>query len=357
MISEIGSNFWEYNLVTNNTTHGLWWEKKELKKEFYKSGRNSIKALCKLVNPNNKVALLPIYTCSTVIEPFIEEGWNVSYYLINNDLSIDNKSLLELCDTLSPSVVLFHSFFGFDTLNNSIDYIKEIKSRNIIIVEDITQSLFSDHCIPFADYYVTSLRKFFAIPDGGFLGSYNNNISFKKDRNDTNIQNVAFEAFDLKKQYFKNDSLEIKNQFRIKYQLLNQMIADNSDILSISEKSLKVLNGINSEEIIHKRRENYCILKTVIDSVPYIKNIITNNMENCTPLYFPIYIENRKLFQSYMAENNVYCPIIWPKSKYINNITDEVEYMYDNMLCIPIDQRYSIEEMNKIIDLILNCNL
>lgn len=355
MLSEIGSNFWQYSLETPERVERLWWEKDEYKKLYFKSGRNAIKALCKILSQEKKSVLIPAYTCETVIQPFIDEGWEVNYYLLNDDLSLDLIDLQEKCEQIQPSVLYCHSYFGFDTVNEDAKIISLLKEQGIVIVEDITQSLFSNHYLSCADYYVTSLRKFLAIPDGGALIS-RQSLCFEaiKEAN-KEISTIALEAFDLKSAYFENIDSSIKDSFREKYQILGKLISENAAICSASEVSLQIFDSCNIEEISSKRMTNYKFLLSRFSCNNKVRIILKDIPDGTTPLYLPVYVNgDRTKLQEYLAKSNVYCPVIWPKPEQINIQDKTLSYMYQQMLCFPIDQRYGAEEMKKIVELLMN---
>lgn len=351
MLTEIGSNFWNYSLQRMDEQKIFFWQSEVYNKQYFKSGRNAIKALCKNLNIYKKTVVLPIYTCETCIQPFIDEGWEISYYYLNEDLTINEERFIETYSTKKPSVIFLHSFFGFDTIKNE-EFLCKIKEDGTIIVEDMTQSLFSNHYLRCADYYVTSLRKFLAIPEGGVLISPNMFRDYSICNADVNIEKIALNAFDLKKEYFVNPSIEKKEIFRQKYNELNLLIAQNDKLQQMGSISRKIIFTCNSENIIKTRRKNYELLSDAIENIQYVKKVIDDDMDGVCPLYFPIYVENREKLQTYLSKNNVYCPIIWKKATQIDTQDEVTEYMYSHMLCIPIDQRYGQLEMNRIVDLL-----
>lgn len=352
MKSEIGSNFWEYSVDSEKKNGQLWWETEEYSIEYFKSGRNAIKAFCRLIKVPTKSVLLPIYTCSTVIDPFVDEGWDIHFYCLNKDLTLNRESLIYTYEINEPSVVFFHSYFGLDTLKNDLGVIKDLQAQGAIIVEDITQSLFSNHNISFANYYVSSLRKYLAIPDGGFLASKQKIPMIEKISSSPEIVKTAFDAFGLKARYFEQEEPKIKDEFRSKYQELNLMIGKNEQIIDISPESLQIFASIDFDMVKRRRVENYRYLLHELEDLNFIKPVLSVGVADDAPLYLPVYVENvRKDFQAYLASNRVYCPIIWPRPLQIQNADQVTEYMYQNMLCFPIDQRYGIEEMSKVVNL------
>lgn len=352
MLNEIGSTFFDYSLSKDERNEHLWWEDKKYNLTFFKSGRNAIKALLQTLKCPKK-ALLPIYTCETVVQPFIDEGWEIEFYLLNKNLSMNTASVEKLYKAFNPSVFFCHKYFGFNTIGDDKKMIRYFRDKGTIIVEDITQCIFSNHYIEFADYYVSSLRKFLAIPDGGIVFSKNRLFFSNINETDRKLSELAIEAFDLKKEYFAFPSVEKKEVFREKYQELNRLIADNSLIRNITPESKKIFSTCDIDEIKNKRVSNFLFLFQMIKKFDFLYPIINIESTVDIPLYLPVYVKNsRKKMQDFLACHNIYCPVIWPKPSQINTNDETTNYMYEHMLCFPIDQRYDIKDMERILSVL-----
>ena len=345
MYSEIGSDFWEYCINSYGSRSDFFWNNSDYHVQYLKSGRNAIKALCQNIDVQTKRVFVPAYTCETVIQPFLEEGWKVIFYPIKIDMSLNAISLMKLLDYETPDVILFHNYFGFNTFKGE-ELLKECKRKGIIIVEDLTQSLFSNCYSPIADYYITSFRKYFAIPDGGALISRRRLKEIEVHVQDDELLNVAMEAFSLKRQYFCQDCMVEKAEFREKYAEHHRLIANNALVRNMSSLSMDILNSVEYQEMYRLRRRNYDRLSRKLSLIKDICLVIKEPVYECTPLYLPIYVEKRKELQTFLASNSIFCPVIWPKPTVIVHCDDETKYMYEHMLCIPIDQRYGDEEMD-----------
>ncbi|MBR1762681.1 MAG: DegT/DnrJ/EryC1/StrS aminotransferase family protein [Eubacterium sp.] len=351
--SEIGSFLWDASYDLKSCREKLWWESDEFNKEYFKSGRNAIKALCEGIGINCKRVLLPIYTCSTVIQPFVDAGWEIKYYGILNDLSIDVGSLEKVYYEFSPSIVFVQSYFGFNTTNKNINLFLKLKNDGAIIVEDITQSLFSLHYIEFADYYVASLRKFLAIPDGGVLISKNALSISGIQHCDKKLVDMAFEAFNHKADYMKSDSATEKERFLKEYSQYCERLALNSELTEISDDSMSIFNFANTDNLAKIRIDNYNYLFENTLHMHTVAPVLTIADKGIVPLYYPIYAAgHRDELQSFLKEHRIYCPVIWPKPEYVDATETEAEYIYNNIICIPIDQRYNVEDMQRIIELL-----
>jgi hypothetical protein len=273
-----------------------------------------------------------------VIQPFLDENWQVDYYLINKDLTINIDSIYEKINEFSPTVLYVHSYFGFNTLLNCENELDNIKNAGMTIVEDITQCLFSNHHLRCAD--------------GGVLISTEALPTNYEVEADWKIDAIAKQAYRMKARYFVSNNPYDKDLFRKKYFELNEKISDNKSISDISSLSRTIFEKCTIADISVKRINNYNILFDYLSDCNVVRPILGKCSVTETPLYLPVYTTERNQLQKYFANNNVYCPIIWPKFEKLEAVNEEVQYMYENMLCFPIDQRYGKEEMDCIIDLL-----
>ena len=178
MLSEIGSNFWFSPSETICS--------KELgsPKQFgcngsdfcwLSTGRSATRLVLQTIlkrDPEvNKIALIPPFTCHTVIEPFLDFGFEVHTLPISLDLHTTSEEIITKIKQTGASVLLVHRYFGFDTLPGFNEVIDDIKHSSVYVIEDCTQSLYSSFRKSNADYYVGSIRKWCGVPDGGFFAS------------------------------------------------------------------------------------------------------------------------------------------------------------------------------------------
>ncbi len=349
MLREIGSDFWEIPSHCNDQFQiaGIG---HIANKQLYVSGRSAIRAFCRQIGENKKI-LIPMYTCETVIAPFEKEGWSISFYAIKRNLKPDLEDLRGKIEQYIPDAILVHSYFGFNTLDAIDDLLYICKEKGIIVLEDITQSLLSDFIKTGADYYVGSLRKFFAIPEGGVLLSASQELQSNSREPVSQIVELAKEAFSHKKAYMEEDDVR-KEDFLAEYSIWKQCFVQYDDIYEMSEISQEIMRYMDVRDIKKKRRENYLFLYDNLKSIKEIEYVLGIPTEQEVPLYFPVYIKDkleRKPIQSYLADKNIYCPIIWPQYVSSDWIGSESKYVYEHILCIPIDQRYGQEEMLYII--------
>jgi len=357
VLKEIGSNFWlNKNIkLENKEVKFDFLGIKSIDISFISTGRGAISYVLQHIKipQEKKIALIPSFTCYSVIEPFLKAGYKVHYYNINKNLSIEKKSFIETIGRIKPSVVLLHGYFGFNTLNSIEDIIQSIREEGVIVIEDITQSLYSNFKHIAADYYVCSLRKWAPLPDGGCAISTKNPFSYKPIKQDKKLEKAKIEAFHAKYLYIE-ENIGIKDDFLKQFKEAEQILSEQSSIFAMSEISKKIQANLNIDFLRNRRKRNYSILsKELIDST-ILESIFPNLPEEVTPSYFPVYVKfDRRKMQEYLAKHDIYAPVIWPKPSQCEGMIDsKVEWIYKHILAIPCDQRYDIDDMERIVQVL-----
>lgn len=325
-------------------------------KVYYALCREALYDIAISLEQTNKIVLLPSYTCQTVIAPFEEAGWECHFYSIDKDLYINIDSLLNEVNAISPALLLVHPYYGMDLSEKEIEAIKLVGSKNIKIVLDITQCIFTSQKLPFVDYCVGSYRKWFPVPDGAFLTSRYDISCFNREKaeHDAFVEKQT-DAMYLRNLYFESGEQRIKD-ISIRLSKSADHIAECSITPHcMSRVSSVLLSKEDKENNIKRRIENFTYLfKNLVGNEKY--EPVCNDIKRLTsaPLYFTIYVKNRRNLQVLLAANKVYAPVIWPVEDSKVLIDENVKYIYDHLLAIPCDQRYSLEDMERVINVILS---
>ncbi len=357
-VNEIGSVFWlsndQLDMTLNDVEYKVDFLNDNLQQILTSSGRGAIKHLLNNLNVE-KVALLPNFTCHSVVTPFIDKGYQVYFYRIKEDLTIDLNDLLEAVKKHSPKILYLQDYFGFDTLSNLTHYYKQFQSQNITIVKDVTHSWLGDFNVDNADYYIASLHKWFEIPDGGMVASSKHSIlDLDSNHEQKELIDLFVKLYRLKNKYFATGNEEIKSMYRPILPKIGDVFDNDKNIYSISKLSRNVISMTNFENIKNKRRDNYSTLLKGLKDSEILKPVFDNLDEDVTPLYFTIYINGeRRDLQNMLADNDIYCPVIWPTPKIIADFyNDDSLSHFERILSIPCDQRYDQSDMMRIIECI-----
>lgn len=319
----------------------------------YSLCREALWEIAKKYNQRKRVALLPAYTCQTVIDPFIQQGWGCCFYNIDKTLRIDIGHLERMAEEKKPTIILTHPYYGMELSNAELQCMKFLKKKGHILIEDLTQCILTEHRPEVFDYFVGSYRKWEKIPDGGFLESLRGSDIEKPKMENHSFVEKQKDAMYLRGVYFLSGNQSVKD-ISIR---LNKEATRNVNMIKeshlMSKFSSYIWDKTDTRKLGQIRMNNY---KFLYENIKFSKNIkkVCSNLQNVTtpPLYFPIYVNNRADLQSYLAKHKIYAPVLWPVSTDKVLINSDIEYIYDSILLIPIDQRYDEEDMKKIVNVI-----
>ena len=356
MLSEIGSNFWL------NPQHGYSNKSIGTPEQFgckgsdyvwLSTGRSAIKFVIKAIEERNtdlkKVAVLPSFTCDTVFEPFLKSGYAVYYYPIEKDLSTTSDAITKTVMEHDASIVLFHRYFGFDTLDGKVNTMCDtLRSLGKFSIEDCTQCLYSNIERADADFTVGSIRKWTGTPDGGFSVCRQGVFNSKPIASDKALESAKVKASYAKYRFLFEHEGD-KSEFLSMYREAEDILDNQSETFALSETSAKVQANLDKESLKNKRRENFRILEEYLRGP--IQKVFTLGSKE-VPLYFPILVEDRVSLQKHLVSNAIYAPVVWPKDENQPKQCESAENAYGHLLCIPIDQRYDADDMNRVVETI-----
>ena len=359
MVSEVGSFFWvtpkdlegETSLDVNTNQFGcsgndyVW----------LSTGRSAISYVLQDIENRNpsvrKVAVLPSFTCQTVIEPFLSMGYEIHTYHIGRDLLSSVLDIWNAVDTYNPGIFLFHRLFGVDTIKGIDMIIPQMRSKGIIVVEDCTQCLYSGFKKTDADYWVGSVRKWSGVFDGGFAACREGLFYQKPTLIDEKLQDAKRVASKLKYEYLFEGKGD-KSVYLNKYRESEEILSTQGRYYAISDLSISILSNLDVQELVMKRRENYKFISESLIGCTDVKVVFDKIEKDEVPLYCPILCRNRDEVQKKLIANNVYAPVVWPKADCCSLVDSDADYIYEHVLCIPIDQRYDVYDMKRVIDVI-----
>jgi hypothetical protein len=347
LVNEYGSEFdWESNYVyvkKSNRSHSHSF----CKEEYFRSGRDTLRAIALRHKECYKRILLPALCCESMVEPFETNGYEISFFKLKPDLSADFEDILS--KMRAGTVFLYINYFGIISLaNEKLEYMQR-HFCNSILVEDRTHDILvprSNRFVP--DYTVCSIRKWIAIPDGGAIWS-SFEEKFQKEK-DTYFADVRICALKDKTEYLKSGNAEMKIKFRNEFSEANDYLDNSKIVADISEKSLELIKQIDFEKIYRQRLENVLFLYTYIESTATARNISSYTKQST--LYHPIFVENRDEIQNKLAKKNIYCPVIWPLPKKAIGVCEVSDQVSKHMLAIPCDHRYGATDMEYICDIL-----
>lgn len=293
------------------------------------SGRNSLEYILRSID-NIKHIYIPYYTCEVVLEPLNKLGIPYTFYHINLDFEIIDLPILK-----RDEYIVVNNYYGVKD-----DYIlKFSKYYGDRMIVDATQSLFMP-IIEDAKMFF-SLRKYIGVPDGGVAYGVSRQLlsSYIKDDSSERIEHLYIrKEFGAEAGYTKYKENEKK--------------LDNLDIYMMSDFTSKMINSINYTSIQDKRIENFCHLHQYLHPLNQI-TIPDINSFAC-PMIYPLCVESAINIRTELIKNKIFVAKYWPNVEEWAGENALETWMANNILPLPIDQRYGVEDMNRIIKIIIN---
>lgn len=318
---------------------------------YFSLCREALFAIAKKNRESERKILLPAYTCQTVIDPFLQEGWKIVYYNITNQLRIDTADLLSKYDDFRPNLCIAHPYYGADLNQEELDALSDLKDDGCILIEDLTQCIFSTQRSKIFDYFTGSYRKWFPIPDGAFV--IGKDLSVEVFEENIDFVRPMADAMYLRGTFLQTGDNNIKEISRRVGKVAISHISGKIEPHIMSGLSQLLLSRIDIETTKKKRFVNYRFLYDHLQGNSICRPVDRNMDElTCAPLFFPIYMKDRSAFQKRLAQQEIYAPVLWPVHTDALLINDRVKKIYDEILMLPIDQRYGKDDMKRIVKVI-----
>lgn len=290
------------------------------------TGRNALEYILRSISKIKRV-YLPYYTCEVVLEPIRKLSIPYYFYHINERLEI--KEQISLAD---DEYIIVNNYFGIK--DSYINTLQKIYGNRLIV--DCAQAFFAPILLKTKMFYST--RKFVGVPDGG--------VAYGCDKINSEIYDIDNSSDRLEHLYVRKEKGP-EAGFKI-YQS-NECKLDNQDIRRMSVFTKDCLHNIDYSSIQQKRIENFKYLHS------HLKNSNLLDIDGfgnfACPMVYPYYTTDETLKQR-LIKNKIFVATYWP------NVfewckKDDIEYkLANNIVSIPIDQRYGLEDMNRIITFI-----
>lgn len=306
----------------------------------YSSGRAALYQILKYLQKEKGIIriLLPDYLCSSVLVPVKALQLDYVFYPIDESLKLIKDSFSEIYK--NGDTILIINYFGLQDLSEEVVFIKSL-DENAIIIEDNVQAYYEfKKDLGDVDFKFTSLRKTFAVPDGGLVktkhqlpkvetpntfGQYKAAAALLKSMREGNFNDhIYLELFE------KGEDLIDSEQ--------------ECGMSNIAEK----LYGIVDEERVKVRRLNNA--RFLIEELTTIGvKPLLSLLDDHVPLFIPIVLNNRDAVRKAMFKKEIFCPIHWPLEGM--NI-QRGKVMAETELSLIIDQRYGRKDMEEIVSVL-----
>lgn len=306
----------------------------------YSSGRAALYQILKFLKNEKGVnqILLPDYLCSSVLVPVKALGLDFTFYPIDNQLELEAPNFSKLYK--KDSAVLVINYFGLKDLTNQIQAIRSL-DENAIIIEDDVQAYYEfKKPLGDVDFKFTSLRKTFAVPDGGLVKTKYQLYRLETPNTFGQYKAAAALLKSLREGNFKD-------QIYLEMFEKGESLIDSELECGMSNIAVKLFDALEEERVKIRRLNNaqYLVEQLLKLGIKPLLPLLDDHV----PLFIPIILNNRNDVRKRMFQNEVFCPIHWP----IEGIeVNRGSIMAAHELSLIVDQRYNVNDMNQIISLI-----
>ena len=222
------------------------------------------------------------------------------------------------------------------------DFLESLRAggKNLLLAEDRTQDLIvprpEDGFQP--DAMVASLRKWAALPEGGVLQSA---LTPGPLREDSAFGDRCREAQEEKNRYLEDWEPARKRAFLELFRGAEALLDTGGEPVAMSGRYRQTAEGLDFDAIYRARRINLLHLKQRLEPLA-----ASGRLRFPGALYLPILLEDRDRVQRAMAEEKIYCPVIWPEPEAAAGVCPVSHAVTKHMLALPVDQRYGEKEMD-----------
>lgn len=281
-------------------------------------GRNALALL--LIKHCIKRIHVPYYLCESIFEICQKYNVEVNYY------HVGERFIPELRGVSENDWILVVNYYG----QLSQVYLKELiyKYHNIIV--DNTQAYFQKPLE--GAHTIYSCRKYFGVSDGAFL--YTNTVLDEEIDTDQSYERIH---------YVLGRYERTATEFFSEASANNDFFKDEP-IKRMSRLTENLLHAIDYEKIEKRRTENF----TYLDEVLGKYNSLVLNIPSGAFMY-PFMIQDAQDIKRKLVAKHIYIPVLWP------NVIEElphdwIEWKYArDILPLPVDQRYTINEMKYMV--------
>ena len=264
---------------------------------------------------------VPYFTCDSAVEPIVKLGISYDFYHIDNQYRIVDDIVLSEGEAL-----MYTNYWGLKS-----QYCEELanKYRDQLIL-DYTQAFYARPIDDIDTFY--SCRKFFGVPDGGYL--YTNASADFEIAQDVSYSRVdsLVKRIDVSPEAGYDDFRRCSEEFH------------HFPIRYMSKLTKRMMQGINYYDVAQIRRTNYEYLRQQLGGVVL--------QDDEVPMIFPYMTEKGQELRKLLISRKIFVAKYWPNVDEWAGIDSIETWMANNVLPLPIDQRYGDDEMLRIINII-----
>ncbi len=298
------------------------------------SGRSSLEYILRsILHAQRKLARVwvPYYTCPTVLEPIRRLGIPYDFYSINELLEPDESFLSGLSE---DCYLLYTNYFGIK--ESFLDILCSRMPTRLIL--DQSMALYSPVRSGVPAFY--SPRKFSGLPDGGIAVLDTAEVQVPLPSRGESSPWASFLLV----------SAELGPEAAAALCEASEERLHNTGMLAMSRLTEKLMRSIDYEQARHHRLANFRFLHDRLGGLNRLSmDLDSISVPSCYPLW-----SNLPDLHNELIDKRVLIPTLWPEVLTTSPAFGLEHRLALNLLPLPIDQRYTEQDMIRLADAVLN---
>jgi len=328
---------------------------------FSQSGRHALGEILKALSLRDGVLLVPDFYChASMMEVFGSRRLKSIHYPVNSDLTPDSGAILKhLAEPkLDIKAILLVSFFGIVRPKQAaLDITRAGFQLPIILdsVQDLNGAIHYRETASWAPWQFFSLAKFLPLPNGGFaLGPGIESGGVAKYENEATLLSVTRMAIRGLAQQIRERGGESEAMDSLYVKLCESDLDVDPD-RGASDLSIQLASLIDLPKMFEHRQANFEYLRSKLQAAEITH--IPSEFPSRGPLVLPIRVSSgsRNDLKTELYKNKILAPIHWPQGQVaLDGLGENTRRLNQEILSLPIDQRYGRDDMNLIAQVIEN---
>lgn len=287
------------------------------------TGRNCFEYILKL--RGYKHVLLPYYTCEVMLEPLRKLGISYSFYAI--DPGLEPATLPVLHD---KEAFVYTNYYGLK--QHAVEQLAKHYGPRLIV--DNSQAFFAPRINGIDTFYTA--RKFFGVADGAYVYADTPlDIELPRDESCSRMSHLLTRIDTCAESGYGD-------------YLLHEEQLCNQPIKSMSRLTEHILCSIDYEQVRQRRITNYMVLERAL----YGSNKLSLDASESVPMVYPYWTENGNTLRDELRQQRIYIAKYWKNVLDWNSPALE-QSLANDLLALPVDQRYTPADIETIIPLII----
>lgn len=271
---------------------------------------------------------VPYYTCPTVLEPLVRLGIPYAFYTVDEHLEPAESFLSGLAE---DDWLLYTNYFGIK--EKTVDSLCSFRPDHLIL--DQSLALYSPLRTGVPAFY--SPRKFSGLPDGGIAV-----LDAPMVLRPTRDESATWASFLFV-------SAELGAEAASALCEASEERLHNTGMLAMSLLTEKLMRGIDYDHARQRRLANFRFLHERLGGLNRLK---IDESSVSVPSCYPLWSSMTDL-RNELIDRRILIPTLWPEILDSAPSTGLEHRLALNLLPLPIDQRYTEEDMQRIIDAVL----